>query len=294
VLDEMVLFLDDPEAWKDMKLSFIENMAKALIEAPDKIWDKVKSAFKGLIDKIGGLFKGLGNVLEKALKMDLDGDGKIGDKEPPAPPPPPPPAPPPTPPPTPTPTPTPTPPVIPPVITTPTKGLPTAPTTIGTGNLATERRQIKVLTKFLGVPTEFASEGNKYNVASLPIYLRQKGLNALQIAGLLTTLKLKGVASYATGTGFAEGGLSQINEPYSELVELPTGSKVMTANATAGLVEQAVQSVMRGLGGFEGQQNQRPIVLHNYMESVMNVNGKVLGKIAFENIDRNVRMQYGS
>jgi len=269
-------------------------MAKALMEAPEKIWDKVKTAFMGLLDKIGGLFKGLGNVLEKALKLDLDGDGFIGDPAEGVTPGGTPPTPTPTPTPPPPPTPTPTPPVIPPIITTPPKELPTAPTTIGTGELATESRQIKVLKKILGVPTEFASEGNKYNAVTLPIYLRQKGLNALQIAALLKTLKQQGVASYATGTGFAEGGLSQINEPYSELVELPTGSKVMTANATAGLVEQAVQSVMRGLGGFEGQQNQRPIVLHNYMESVMNVNGKVLGKIAFENIDRNVRMQYGS
>jgi hypothetical protein len=98
----------------------------------------------------------------------------------------------------------------------------------------------------------------------------------------------------AEGTDYYRGGSAIINEVGAELVTLPTGAKVATANATSGLVEQAVQSVMRGLGGFEGQQNQRPIVLHNYMESVMNVNGKVLGKIAFENIDRNVRMQYGS
>ena len=161
----------------------------------------------------------------------------------------------------------------------------------------TDKREVKVVKKLFGLATEFEAKGNKLNSVSLPIFLSKEGLTAAQIVKLGLVLNAKKVGetvAYASGTDYATGGRSIINEPYSELVDLPTGAKVMTANATAGLVEQAVQSFIRSTGGLAGMQNERPIILHNYMDGVMNVNGKLLGKIAFENIDRNVRMQYGN
>lgn len=160
--------------------------------------------------------------------------------------------------------------------------------------------KVWVTKRFLGKPIAYEDENGKtYNDVTLLASMIKKGTGVKQMASVWGDLRETGVSAYANGTGYATGGNAIINEkngekPFAEMVTLPTGSKVMTANATAGLVEQAVQSVMRGLGGFENQQTARPIVIHNYMNGAMSVNGKVLGKIAFENIDRNVRMQYGN
>ena len=65
-----------------------------------------------------------------------------------------------------------------------------------------------------------------------------------------------------TATGYATGGNAIINEkngekPLRKWSPSPNWArKVMTANATAGLVEQAVQSVMRDLEGSKINKRQ--------------------------------------
>ncbi len=307
ILDEIVLFIEDPEEWFAVKTSFIDSMVDAIKESVESIFPRVKESFMALIEKLGGLFKGIGFAIESALSLDLNGDGIVGDPEkykPITTPKPPTPTPPPTPPTT-TPT-TPTPTTPTPTTPTPTTPTPTTPTPTTTPTIApvttTARAKGKlwVTQRFLGKPIAYKDgKGKTYNDVTLLLDMLQKGMGAKQRSAVWDDLRETGVSAYANGTGYATGGNAIINEkngekPFAEMVTLPTGSKVMTANATAGLVEQAVQSVMRGLGGFENQQTARPIVIHNYMNGTMAVSGKVLGKIAFENVDRNVRMQYGN
>ncbi|MFD1957326.1 hypothetical protein ACFSL6_24960 [Paenibacillus thailandensis] len=47
------------------------------------------------------------------------------------------------------------------------------------------------------------------------------------------------ISQYATGTSFARGGLTRINERGGELVELPSGTKVLPADKTNKLIEKS-------------------------------------------------------
>ena len=79
ILDEIVLFIEDPEEWFVVKTSFIDSMVDAIKESVESIFPRVKESFMALIEKIGGLFKGIGYAIESILYLDLNGDGTVGE-----------------------------------------------------------------------------------------------------------------------------------------------------------------------------------------------------------------------
>lgn len=103
---------------------------------------------------------------------------------------------------------------------------------------------------------------------------------------------------FAKGTTDAPGGMAIVGEEGPEMIELPKHSRVYTAAET-----KAMMSVKNGISGGSNLQGIAPtassvgtqtINLNNTITGNLTVDGRVLGKIAFENIDRYYRAAYGS
>ena len=85
------------------------------------------------------------------------------------------------------------------------------------------------------------------------------------------------ILGFAKGTMNAPGGLSLVGEEGPELVNLARGSQVIPAGITSGLLSSA-------LGG---------ITLNNVMTGILTVDGREIGRVAFQNIDRYAMGAYG-
>jgi len=96
----------------------------------------------------------------------------------------------------------------------------------------------------------------------------------------------------AEGTNNFRGGTAIINEEGAELVTLPSGSKVMTASATAQMQDRAISQLLAGMKtptfAVAGSGGSRNINISTKVDAPLMVDGSVLGRLVFQNIDRAV------
>jgi hypothetical protein len=97
---------------------------------------------------------------------------------------------------------------------------------------------------------------------------------------------------FADGTTFAPGGRAVINEEGAELVTLPTGSRVMTASATADIFGKGIASILSGIGSMTAPSmtpsfaGAGGITIHNQITTPVNVDGYQMTRAVFENWDK--------
>lgn len=96
----------------------------------------------------------------------------------------------------------------------------------------------------------------------------------------------------AEGTNNFRGGTAIINEEGAEMVTLPSGSKIMTARATAQMQDRAISQLLAGMKtptfAVAGSGGSRNINISTKVDAPINVDGAVLGRLVFQNIDRAV------
>jgi hypothetical protein len=96
----------------------------------------------------------------------------------------------------------------------------------------------------------------------------------------------------AEGTNNFRGGTAIINEEGAELVTLPSGSKIMTASATAQMQDRAISQLLAGMKtptfAVAGSGGSRNINISTKVDAPLMVDGSVLGRLVFQNIDRAV------
>jgi len=100
---------------------------------------------------------------------------------------------------------------------------------------------------------------------------------------------------FANGTSSAPGGLAGINEKGAELVTLPSGSKVMTAAATAEIFGKGIASILSGIGSM-GMPSMTPalagggsITIHNQITAPVTIDGYQTARAVYENWDKVAR-----
>ena len=96
----------------------------------------------------------------------------------------------------------------------------------------------------------------------------------------------------ADGTNNFRGGTAIINEEGAEMVTLPSGSKIMTASATAQMQDRAISQLLAGMKtptfAVAGSGGNRNINISTKVDAPLMVDGSVLGRLVFQNIDRAV------
>ena len=96
----------------------------------------------------------------------------------------------------------------------------------------------------------------------------------------------------AEGTNNFRGGTAIINEEGPEMVTLPSGSKIMTASATAQMQDRAIAQLLAGMKtptfAVAGSGGNRNINISTKVDAPLMVDGSVLGRLVFQNIDRAV------
>lgn len=99
------------------------------------------------------------------------------------------------------------------------------------------------------------------------------------------------ISYFAKGTNNSPDGKAIINEEGAELVTLPGGSKVATAAATSSMINQGIQSLLAGLGGFSAPamasvSDTKTITLINRNYNTLQLDGRTLAEGVIENIDK--------
>ena len=96
----------------------------------------------------------------------------------------------------------------------------------------------------------------------------------------------------ADGTNNFRGGTAIINEEGAEMVTLPSGSKIMTASATAQMQDRAISQLLAGMRmpsfATAGGGGSRNIMITTKVDAPFTVDGAMLGRLVFQNIDRAV------
>jgi len=96
----------------------------------------------------------------------------------------------------------------------------------------------------------------------------------------------------AEGTNNFRGGTAIINEDGAEMVTLPSGSKIMTASATAQMQDRAIGQLLSGMRmpsfATAGGSGSRNIMITTKVDAPFTVDGAMLGRLVFQNIDRAV------
>jgi len=96
----------------------------------------------------------------------------------------------------------------------------------------------------------------------------------------------------AEGTNNFRGGKAIINEEGAELVTLPSGSKIMTASATAQMQDRAISQLLSGMRmpsfATAGGGGNRNITISTKVDAPLMIDGSVLGRLVFQNIDKAV------
>ena len=97
---------------------------------------------------------------------------------------------------------------------------------------------------------------------------------------------------HADGTNNFRGGTAIINEEGAEMVTLPSGSKVMTASATAQMQDRAISQLLSGMRmpsfATAGSGGNKSITIENKINSPIMVDGSVFGRLVYETIDKAV------
>jgi hypothetical protein len=96
----------------------------------------------------------------------------------------------------------------------------------------------------------------------------------------------------AEGTNNFRGGTAIINEEGAEMVTLPSGSKIMTASATAQMQDRAIGQLLSGMRmpsfATAGGSGSRNIMITTKVDAPFTVDGAMLGRLVFQNIDKAV------
>ena len=94
------------------------------------------------------------------------------------------------------------------------------------------------------------------------------------------------------GTNNFRGGKAIINEKGAEMVTIPSGSKIMTASATAQMQDRAISQLLAGMKtpsfAMAGGSGGRSITIENKINSPIMVEGSVFGRLVYETIDKAV------
>ena len=96
----------------------------------------------------------------------------------------------------------------------------------------------------------------------------------------------------AEGTNNFRGGTAIINEEGAEMVTLPSGSKIMTASATAQMQDRAIAQLLSGMRmpsfATAGGGGSRNIMITTKVDAPFTVDGAMLGRFVFHTIARAV------
>lgn len=96
----------------------------------------------------------------------------------------------------------------------------------------------------------------------------------------------------ADGTNNFRGGTAIINEEGAEMVTLPSGSKIMTASATAQMQDRAISQLLSGMRmpsfATAGGGGGRSINISTKVDAPLMIDGAMLGRLVFQNIDKAV------
>jgi len=111
---------------------------------------------------------------------------------------------------------------------------------------------------------------------------------------------LSKVFGWAGGTENAPKGLSVVGEEGPELVQLKGGERIYPADETSKLLSgKGIQSIINGLAGFSGINvptpvlQPQPININNKMTGIIQIDGREIGRAAFENLDHFAKAAYG-
>ena len=135
-----------------------------------------------------------------------------------------------------------------------------------------------------------------YDLSGIAAELKAVYETASNTAATATKIVSDAFTGYATGTSNFSVGTAYINDQNAgvngaELVTLPNGSKVATATATEGLLNQGVASIMSKLSGMmapsvDGASLGRTITVITKNNNNFYADGRVLAQVMYENIDK--------